>query len=190
VTIDGRGLDAFLSAEDTADALRCKGDLVGALAAIRKAQAVVPNDAALSNYLAWLLVVCPDPKLRDATRAVEVAKKAVGAAPNQWEYLRTIGVAHHFAGDDNAAVKALTRSLELHQSGEAFDYFPLAAAHRKLGNKEEARKWYDRGVAWAAANEHPYVAELAILRADAEALLGIEKQSKPAPDRAAPDKRE
>jgi tetratricopeptide (TPR) repeat protein len=190
VTIDRGNIDVFLAADDVAGELRRQGDLAGALAAIRKAQAVAPNDAWLNSYLAWLLAICPDPKLRDAQRAVELAKKAVDAAPNTWEYWRTLGMAHHFAGDDATAVKALTRALALHKSGEAFDDFPLAAAHQKLGNKQEARKWYDRGVAWAAANEHPYVAELAILRADAEALLGIEKQSKPAPDRTAPDKRE
>jgi hypothetical protein len=87
-------------------------------------------------------------------------------------------------------VKALTRSLELRQWGDAFDYFPLAAAHQKLGNKGEARKWYDRGVAWMADNKHPYVAELAILRADAEALLGIEKPAEPAPVKTSPDSKE
>jgi hypothetical protein len=69
------------------------------------------------------------------------------------------------------------------------DDFPLAAAHQKLGNKQDARIWYDRGVAWMADNKSPFVAELAILRADAEALLGIEKQAEPAPDKTSPDKR-
>jgi hypothetical protein len=41
-----------------------------------------------------------------------------------------------------------------------------------------------------AANKHPCVAELAILRADAEALLGIEKQATPAPDKPSPDQQE
>jgi tetratricopeptide (TPR) repeat protein len=188
VTIDRGGLDAWREAERAADGLRRQGDLAGALAAIQKAHALYPDDDAWhNNYLAYLLVLCPDPKLRDARRAVELANKAVGAEPNKWEYLRTLGQAHHFAGDDEAAVKALTRSLELRQWGNVFDYFPLAAAHQQLGDKEEARKWYDRGVAWTAANEHPYAAELAILRADAEALLGIEKQAQPAPDKRSPD---
>jgi tetratricopeptide (TPR) repeat protein len=132
-------------------------------------------------------VLCPDPKLRDAKRAVELSKKNVAAAPNPWEFWRTLGIAHHFAGDEQAAVKALTRSLELRKFGEAFDYFPLAAAHAKLGNKKEARQWYDRGVAWMAEHAHPHAAELAILRADAEALLGIVKQSQPGPERRSPD---
>jgi serine/threonine protein kinase/WD40 repeat protein len=173
-----------------ADFLRAKGDLAGTLAVLRKAQALAPDEAQHNAYLAHMLAICADPKLRDPQRAVELAKKAVDAVPNKWEYLRTLGLAHHVAGDDNAAVKALTRSLELRQGGDAFDYFPLAAAHQKLGHKEEARQWYDRGAAWMADNKSPFVAELAILRAEAEALLGIEKQSKPAPDKPSPDKKE
>jgi WD40 repeat protein len=160
------------------DVLRSKGNLVGALAARQKAHALVPDDNLVNNFLGWMLVVCPEPEKRNAKQALVLAKKAVGAAPGDWRNWRTLGVAHHLAGDDRAAVTALTRSLELHQSGEAFEYFPLAAAHQQLGNKEEARKWYDQGVAWMTANKTPLVAELAVLRADAEAVLGIaNKQS-------------
>jgi serine/threonine protein kinase/WD40 repeat protein len=190
VSVDQGDMAAYLVAERVADELRRKGDLAGALAAIQKAQAFAPADLSINHNLAYLLALCPDPKLRDARRAVELAKKAVGAEPNKWEHLRLLGQAHHFAGDDEAAVKALTRSLDLRQWGNAFDYFPLAAAHQKLGNKEEARKWYEQAVAWMAVNKTPYVAELAILRADAEALLGIEKEATPAPDKTSPDKRE
>jgi tetratricopeptide (TPR) repeat protein len=171
VTID-RGV---IDVERVADELRRKGDLAGALAAIQKAQALAPDDPWLNSNLSLLLVLRPDLKLSDAQWAVGLGKKAVSAVPNCWGYWRALGVVHHFAGDDALAVKALTRSMELHQGGEAYDYFPLAAAHQKLGNKQDARIWYDRGVAWMAANRPPYVAEVAILRADAEALLGIEK---------------
>jgi tetratricopeptide (TPR) repeat protein len=160
-------------AEHLAEELRQKGDLAGALAAIQKAQAFAPADPWINHYLAYLLALCPDPKLRDPQRAVKLARKAVEAAPIPWQYWRALGLAHHFAGDDEAAVKALTRSLELRESGEAFDYFPLAAAHQKVGNKQQARKWYEQGVAWMDAHKHFFAAEQAILRADAEALLGI-----------------
>jgi hypothetical protein len=41
-----------------------------------------------------------------------------------------------------------------------------------------------------ADNKHCYTAELAILRADAEAALGIDKETKPAPDKTWPDQKE
>jgi Flp pilus assembly protein TadD len=169
-----------------ADSLRAKGDLVAALALIRKGQTRAPGDAELTNYLAWLLVVCPDPKLRDVKQALEMVRKAVAAAPDDWRFLRTLGVAQHLTGDDPAAIKTLRRSLELHQGGEAFDYFPLAAAHQQVGDTEEARKWYDKGVAWMAANKHAHAAELAVLRADAEAVLGI---ANPSAEKTSPEKK-
>jgi hypothetical protein len=58
------------------------------------------------------------------------------------------------------------------------DYSPLAAAHRQLGNRGEAPKWYEKGAACTAANKHPHAAELPVLRADAEALLGIQPASR------------
>jgi hypothetical protein len=174
VTVDlGRFAPEVQALLAQADLLRSKGDLVGGIPALQKALALVPDDDPLKNELGWMLVVCPEPKKRNAKRALELAKKAVGAAPGDWRNWRTLGVAHHLAGNDEAAVKALTRSLELHQSGEAFEYFPLAAAHQQLGNEEEARKWYDQGVAWMTANKTPFAAELAVLCADAEAVLGI-----------------
>jgi tetratricopeptide (TPR) repeat protein len=148
VTVDRGDIDARALLDShgrVAHELRCKGDLAGALALTQKAQALAPDDPQLQHYLAYMLAICPDPKLRDAERAVELAKKAVAAAQDKWEFWSTLGVANHFAGDDRAAVKALARSLDLHQSGHAFVYFALAAAHQKLGNKEEALKWYERG---------------------------------------------
>jgi hypothetical protein len=85
-------------------------------------------------------------------------------------------------------VKALTRSMELHRGSDAFDYFLLAAAHRQLGNTEEARQWYDKGVAWMATNHPSYAAELALLRGEAAASLGIDEQPKRAPEPPSPDK--
>jgi tetratricopeptide (TPR) repeat protein len=95
--------------------------------------------------------------------------------------LRTLGLAYHFDGNNQNAVAALRRSVELRSRGDACDFYLLAAAHQQLGNKEEARKWYDQGVVWARENRHPYLREMAVLRAHAETALGIGKQPAPAP---------
>jgi tetratricopeptide (TPR) repeat protein len=170
--------------------MRSKGDLTGALAVMEKAQALEPDNIDLGHYLGYLLAICPDPKRRDAKRAVELIEKAVAAVPNTRNYWRALGLARHFAGDDEAAVKALTRSLELQRTGEAFDYFLLAAAHQQLGNKEEAHEWYGRGVEWMVANRSPYAAELAFLRADAEARLGVSNPAKPLREKPSTAKKE
>ena len=80
-------------------------------------------------------------------RAVELAKKAVELAPKQGTFWNTLGVAHYRAGDWKAAVAALEKSEELRNGGDSFDWFFLAMAHWQLGEKDEARKWYDQAVA-------------------------------------------
>src|SRR5262249_53590573 len=56
--------------------LRARGDLPGAVAALRKAQAMMPDEPELNNWLAWLLAICPDPTVRDPRQAVELAGRA------------------------------------------------------------------------------------------------------------------
>ena len=52
-------------------------------------------------------------------------------------------------------------------------YFFMAMSHRQLGNRDEARKWYDQGVEWMEKNS-PNNEELRGFRAEATELLGIE----------------
>ena len=54
----------------------------------------------------------------------------------------------------------------------------MAMAHSQLGDKEQARKWYDRAVAWMEKND-PKNEELARFRVEAEDLLKIAKATKP-----------
>src|SRR5262249_45118450 len=157
-----------------------------AIAALQKARRLTSDDAWINHYLAWLLAICPDPKVRNPKQAVMLAEMAVKAAPNDANYLRALGMALYYAGDYQAAMATLTRSVELRKESMAYDDFPLAMAHHRLGHKEEARKWYEQGLAWIEKNQHmppPHPEKLALLRADAEALLGIQTPTKPAPDK-------
>jgi hypothetical protein len=52
------------------------------------------------------------------------------------------------------------------------DFFFLAMAHWQLGEKDEARKYYDKAVAWMDKNK-PDDEELRRFRAEAAALLGV-----------------
>jgi serine/threonine protein kinase len=125
-----------------------------------------------SRKLAWFLATAPNPKIRDAKRAVELAKKAVELAPEQGIYWNTLGTAHYRAGQWQDAVTALEKSTELCKGGDSFDWFLLAMAHRQLGHKDDARKWYDQAVAWMDKNQ-PENEELRRIRAEAAKLLGI-----------------
>ena len=89
----------------------------------------------------------------------------------------TLGVAHYRAGNWKEAVAALEQSMRLFDGRrEAMNTFVLAMTHWQMGNKVEARRWYDKAVAWMKVNEHseePLSVYLRQFRAEAEGLLGI-----------------
>src|SRR5207247_1141032 len=105
-----------------------------------------------------------------------IAKQAVEREPKEGTYWNTLGAAHYRAGDWQAAIAALDKSMELRQGGDSFDWFFLAMAHWRLGGKEKARKWYDQAVAWMDKNK-PHHGELRRFRAEAAELLGREEEN-------------
>src|SRR5262249_38881356 len=70
-----------------------------AIADYDKAVKLGPGRAEIANDLAWFLATCPDAKVRDPGRAVQVAEKAVALAPTSGRIWSTLGVARHRAGD-------------------------------------------------------------------------------------------
>jgi tetratricopeptide (TPR) repeat protein len=106
-----------------------------------------------------------------------LAKTAVELEPLQGMYWNTLGVAHYRIGDWKAAIEALKKSDELLPGQHfSFDAFFLAMAHWQVGDKDEARKWYDQAALWMDKNQ-PANEELRRFRAEAEELMGI-KQNK------------
>jgi Flp pilus assembly protein TadD len=86
--------------------------------------------------------------LRNAALAVRLAKKAVTALPRDADCRNTLGVAHYRNGDDKAAVTELETAMSLRAGGDCFDWFFLAMAHWRLGDRDQARMWLDRAVQW------------------------------------------
>jgi serine/threonine protein kinase/Flp pilus assembly protein TadD len=127
------------------------------------------------NKLAWLLATCPDAKVRDAARAVELAKRAIERTPKQGTYHGTLGTAHYRASAWNEAVAELEKSMGLKSGGDSFDWFFLAMAHWKLGAKDKAREWYNKAVQWMNTHQ-PKNEELRRLRAEAAELLRLNEQ--------------
>ena len=106
-------------------------------------------------------------------------------APMSGPYLNTLGVAQYRAGEYQAAIETLTKSMDVRSGGDAFDWFFLAMAHGQLGNPEAARQWYDKAVAWTQTNT-PDNVELRRFQAEAAALLGVTLPTdEPAPEPAA-----
>jgi tetratricopeptide (TPR) repeat protein len=156
------------------------GEYDQALACYRKALESAPQDASLHNSLAWLFATSENAQLRDPGRAVHLAKRAVDLESHDGNSWNTLGVAQYRAGEWQAAIDALGKSMELRGGGDAWDWFFLAMAHWQLGNKDEARKWYDQGVQWMEKNK-PEDEELRRFREEAAKLLKVEDQSEPVP---------
>jgi serine/threonine protein kinase/tetratricopeptide (TPR) repeat protein len=148
-----------------------------AIACYRKVLEINPRHANALNGLAWQLATCADLQLRNPAEAVKLAEASTRLKPEDGGIWNTLGVARYRAGEYEAAVAALTKSMELSKGGTALDWFILAMAHQKLDKMEEARKWYDGAVQWTEKNQ-PQDEELRRFRREAEEVLGIKKDSK------------
>jgi len=144
----------------------------------REAARLDPEQPGDQNDLAWFFANFPEPQFRDPKLAVELASKAVKQVAREGGYWNTLGAAQYRAGDPKAAIAALQKSVDLTSGGSAFDFFFLAMARHKLGDKAEARKSYDKGVAWME-KKNSKDEELRRFRAEAAELLGIEKPAPP-----------
>jgi len=157
-------------------ALQKQGKWDSAAAAYRKAIELDPKFAVGHNNLAWVLATCGDPKLRDPRRAVDHARKAVELEPANSSSWHTLGVAYYRAGEWKAAHEALDKTLAIQKWATSWDWFFLAMAHCRLGNKAQARDYYAKAVKWMeqnALNDE----ELRRFRGEAEQLLGIQQKN-------------
>jgi serine/threonine protein kinase/tetratricopeptide (TPR) repeat protein len=155
-----------------AKAFEAKGDVTKAREALADGMLLIRDDAGANNNLAWGLATTSDGGPRDPSTAVALAKRAIQLDPMKGDYFNTLGVAHYRNGDWKEAIAALERAPGLEYQRNAWDYYCLAMAHWKLGNKDQARSWYSRGSEWLLDN--PAGEEMRRLRAEAAELLGID----------------
>jgi tetratricopeptide (TPR) repeat protein/WD40 repeat protein len=97
----------------------------------------------------WLASVCalvPN-AVTDASRPVQLARRAVAGRPQGYAAARALGAALLRAGDLEAAVRELSRASAL-QKDAPTTWLLLAMAHHRLGHAGEARQWLDRGLHW------------------------------------------
>jgi uncharacterized protein HemY len=154
-----------------------EGELRAALVIAQKLDGEFLNEPNYHNSLAWMLATCPVLKLRDSGQAVAHAQKVVELEPGSSNSWNTLGVAQYCNGEWKAAVESLMKSVQLHKGGgHSIDFFFLAMSHWQLGEKDKARAWYAKGVAWM--DEHrPQDEELKRFRVEATALLGLAKEA-------------
>jgi tetratricopeptide (TPR) repeat protein len=80
--------------------------------------------------------------------AVALYRKANEIQPENWRYLRGLGMAHYRAGQWEEAITKLTKSTELVGGEHATHNFLLAMAHWQSGDKTAAANWYKKAIKW------------------------------------------
>jgi tetratricopeptide (TPR) repeat protein len=139
------------------------------------------EEGVLLNQLAWFLATCPDPKFRDPERAVRLAQQATSHKPpanmDLGSYWHALGVAHYRAGNWKQTLEAFEKGRELKRIAAAWDWYFQAMAHWQLGNRDEARRYYE--LADYAMGMFGPTYQNEVLRgfgAEAAELLGVKKK--------------
>jgi superkiller protein 3 len=166
-------------------ALQCQNKLDEAIAtfreAIRQKLAYPAGRSFIVTQLserAWQLARRANAGPSEISLAIELASEAVELEPASAYHWHRLGGVRYHAGDWKGCIAAQHRSIELDDSpkgGESRQWFFLAMAHGRLGEKDEARKWYNQAVAWMEKHQ-PKNEEMVHFRAEAAELLGIDKQ--------------
>jgi tetratricopeptide (TPR) repeat protein len=85
-----------------------------AIAQYQQALDINPDDTETMNNMAWILATSPDPMIRDGTKAVALAERAVLLTDNKEERtLATLAAAYAEIGRFPEAVKSAQRALQL-----------------------------------------------------------------------------
>ena len=130
-----------------------------------------PDDASSRRLLAWILSACPDRRLRDEAQALEHARKAVTLEPGQADNLCTLALAEYRSGHWAESLAACEQAMKLRKVAHACDWFFVAMALWQKGEKDRARTYFDKAVAWTREKE-PKNKELLMFWAEAAELLG------------------
>ena len=89
---------------------------------------------------------------------IDIFKQILESDPSNSNVLFGLAKEYEKAGDDRQLIGVLDRYLSS-ADDEGNAYGMLAAAHERLGQRDQARLVYERGIAAATAHGHPSMAE-------------------------------
>jgi tetratricopeptide (TPR) repeat protein len=168
--------DHHSSHEDLGGILAQQGNRDEAIAEFRTATRTDASCTRSRNILAWTLALPLKRPQHEYEEALIHARKAVEMEPWDGGLVNTLALAEYRVGHWPESIAASERSMTLRNGGDASDWFFLAMAHCQKGGKDEARKWFDKAVAWTKEKD-PKNSELRQFWTEAAVLLG-----QPGPD--------
>jgi tetratricopeptide (TPR) repeat protein len=133
----------------------------------------------LLDELASDLSVCPYEELRDPEEILRLALRAQAVVPPGETSLGTLGRAYYRAGNLEMALASLEKALPLKGAFPTAIKFTLVLVHVKRGERERARRIYDKELEWLQ-KRFPQLGRRRtdacweILWAEAAAALGLE----------------
>ena len=121
-----------------------------------KVAAELSKDQPISlDGLAWFLSSCQQASLRDPALALELAESAVRKEPENKAYLATLGLAHYRMGHWSEALQAIKKEIRIGKGADTADWFVLAMAYQRLGDKDQAIRCYRRADAQRKKGQEP-----------------------------------
>jgi tetratricopeptide (TPR) repeat protein len=158
-------------------ALGQPGTCEKALADLETASEHAPDDVELMSEIAWVhasLVISQCPNGYNADLALNHAEKSMNDNPKSANRQNVYGWVLYRQGRYGEAREALLKAMDRRiPEPEPWDLFGLAMTEWKLGNKKEARDYYDRAVA-RAEHTFPKFPEFTLLKEEAAELLGVQ----------------
>jgi tetratricopeptide (TPR) repeat protein len=107
-----------------------------ALADAERAISLAPKTDTANVVAAWVLATCPEDKLRNGPRSLELATKAYELNPRSVNVLEALAAAHAETGDFPAAVKWAEQALELEHNDKNRDLIK-----KELDNYRNGKPW-------------------------------------------------
>jgi serine/threonine protein kinase/tetratricopeptide (TPR) repeat protein len=115
--------------------------------AMRMAEKAKDRNHVCATQYALIMARADDERHRNIKRSLEVSRQAAIMDPRDKRVLSTYGYTLYYANDYQEAIHQLEQSIRGYPQFDT-DYFILAMAYWQTDNKEKAREWYDKGVAW------------------------------------------
>ena len=123
-----------------------QGNVDGAIAEGRESLRLQPDDVAVPGNLAWLLAVYPDRPDRDYEEAATLVRKSLETQSKVPVVQHTLALVEYRRGHWDASIAAAERAMALRKGGLPNDWFLLAMALARKGEKQKAVEWYDKAV--------------------------------------------
>ncbi len=90
---------------------------------------------------------------RDGSQALAFAAKLFQTTPVDWCASYLLGLAHYRVGDWQSAINISQKAFQSDPKAGGPSCFTLALAHGRLGEKSQARTYYDQALRWAQEYE-------------------------------------